>query len=163
MNEPIMYHLYKFAQGKSFSRVLNIGSGDQHKRMFPDNRTFFSSTQYIGIDLVKGNDSYVDMVMDAKNMTFPSDHFDCIICTETLEHIDDIYKAADGIKRVLAPGGWLFVSIPFLHPFHNYPGDFWRITPSGLDFLFRGLKRVEGMLIGNKKNPNTVIIIYRKV
>jgi len=162
MNEPIMYQLYKFAQGRKFNRVLNVGAGDQHKRKFPDPRTFINCKQYIGIDLVKGKDTYVDLEMDVKNLKFPDEHFDCVICTETLEHVDDIYQAASEIKRVLAKDGLLFISVPFAHVFHAYPNDYWRITPWGLDFLFRGLKKVYFDYYGRKKNPDTIFVVYKK-
>jgi len=38
--------------------------------------------------------------------------FDLILCSEVLEHIDDDALALDELCRVLAPGGWLLISVP---------------------------------------------------
>ena len=38
--------------------------------------------------------------------------FDFILCSEVLEHIDDDASALDELRRVLAPGGWLLISVP---------------------------------------------------
>jgi len=146
MNESVMYHLYKFAQDKRFESVLNIGSTDRHKGKFVDPKNFFKTKKYVGVDKVEGE--YTDIVMDAKKLEFPIEVFDCIICTETLEHIDNIFRAAHEIEKVLAKNGFLFISVPFHHAFHDYPGDYWRMTPTALDFLFKKLKRKELYLIG---------------
>lgn len=38
--------------------------------------------------------------------------FDLVLCTEVLEHIDDDAAALDELRRVLAPGGWLLITVP---------------------------------------------------
>jgi SAM-dependent methyltransferase len=37
---------------------------------------------------------------------------DLVLCSEVLEHIDDDGSALDELCRVLAPGGWLLISVP---------------------------------------------------
>jgi len=37
---------------------------------------------------------------------------DLILCTEVLEHIEDHESAIDELARVLAPGGWLLITVP---------------------------------------------------
>lgn len=38
--------------------------------------------------------------------------FDVILCTETLEHLDEPVKLIEEVKRVLKPGGEFIVSVP---------------------------------------------------
>jgi SAM-dependent methyltransferase len=38
--------------------------------------------------------------------------FDFVLCTEVLEHIRDDGAALNELRRVLAPGGWLLLSVP---------------------------------------------------
>lgn len=37
---------------------------------------------------------------------------DLVFCSEVLEHIEDDGAALDELSRVLAPGGWLLISVP---------------------------------------------------
>jgi SAM-dependent methyltransferase len=52
-----------------------------------------------------------------------------------MEHVVDIRKFCEEIDRVLAPGGKLLVSVPFIYPVHDVH-DYRRLTPSGVAQLF---------------------------
>lgn len=161
MKEFIMYHLYKFANKHSFKSTLNIGAYDCHQGKFPDLRTFFKTDKYLAIDLVNG--PYVDRKGDiTKVETLPKEKFDCIICCETFEHVDDIFQASKNIMGLMEDNGMLFISVPFHHIYHDYPKDYWRMTEFALDYLFKGLKRIEHYKEGNPRNPDTNICIYKK-
>jgi SAM-dependent methyltransferase len=43
---------------------------------------------------------------------FPDDRFDFAVCLDVLEHIDDELHALRELRRVVAPGGTLLVSVP---------------------------------------------------
>lgn len=45
-----------------------------------------------------------------KSLDYHSDYFDCVLCTEALEHILDYDKAIKEIFRVLKPGGFAIIS-----------------------------------------------------
>ncbi|MCL6639518.1 MAG: methyltransferase domain-containing protein [Firmicutes bacterium] len=51
----------------------------------------------------------------AEGLPFPDGHFDAVCIFDVLEHLLDDVAAAQEVKRVLKPGGLLFVSVP-LHP-----------------------------------------------
>ncbi|MDQ6812828.1 MAG: class I SAM-dependent methyltransferase, partial [Bacteroidota bacterium] len=58
-------------------------------------------------------DSNPTIVADlAKADHIPSDSFDCIIITQTLQFIYDIHGAVKTLYRVLKPGGVLLASLP---------------------------------------------------
>jgi glycosyltransferase involved in cell wall biosynthesis len=46
----------------------------------------------------------------------PSDTYDCIICTQTLQFIYDHKKAVETLYRILAPGGFLLATFPGISP-----------------------------------------------
>lgn len=49
---------------------------------------------------------------DIKNLPFASASFDCVICSEVLEHIPDHENALNELVRILKPQGNLVVSVP---------------------------------------------------
>lgn len=49
---------------------------------------------------------------DIKNLPFESATFDCVICSEVLEHIPEHEKALKELVRVLKPEGNIVVSVP---------------------------------------------------
>jgi SAM-dependent methyltransferase len=60
---------------------------------------------------------------------------DTVLCTETLEHVLEAVFFLTELKRALAPGGWLILTVPFAARWHFVPQDYWRFTPSGLKQL----------------------------
>jgi SAM-dependent methyltransferase len=71
------------------------------------------------------------------SLPFADGFFDKVICSEVLEHIPDLNKAASELVRVLKPGGILAVSVPsyfaesvcwkISDEYHNTPGGHIRI------------------------------------
>ena len=60
---------------------------------------------------------------------------DAVLCTEVLEHVENIEGSMDEIFRVLRPGGHALITVPFLYPTHEAPYDFQRLTHIGLRSL----------------------------
>jgi SAM-dependent methyltransferase len=65
--------------------------------------------------------------------------FGTVFCLSVMEHCAQPFLMADNISRLLAPGGTLYVSVPYAWKFHGYPSDYWRFTPEGVKKLFPGL------------------------
>ena len=60
--------------------------------------------------------------------------------------MEEPWTACKDLYRVLKPGGYLLVRIPFLfyyHPEKGYYEDFYRFTPEGLKYLLRDFDSVE--------------------
>jgi SAM-dependent methyltransferase len=66
--------------------------------------------------------------------------FDAILSTEVLEHVSDPGSVLREFARVLAPGGRLCLTVPFVWPLHEEPYDFFRYTP----FALRDLLEAQG-------------------
>jgi len=79
--------------------------------------------------------------------------FDLVICEQVLEHVVDPVTAVETLRRLCKPDGRVFVSTPFLIRLHDFPGDFWRFTPSGMEILLRcrGLEPLWVRSWGNRR------------
>lgn len=77
----------------------------------------------------------VDVFGDGNRLPFGDASFDTVLCTEVLEHLPDPGAVLGEIARVLKPGGRLLATVPFSQPLHELPGDYYRFTPSGLEYL----------------------------
>ena len=97
---------------------------------YADLRGLFPGRTYVGSDLRVGPG--VDRVEDVSALSFASGSVGTAIAIETFEHVFEIRSAFDEVFRVLRPGGVFVVTLPFHFRIHDFPDDYWRITPSGL-------------------------------
>lgn len=54
--------------------------------------------------------------MDVHQIPFDDNTFDVAFCNHVMEHVQDDIKAMSEIHRVLKPGGWAIIQIPFFPP-----------------------------------------------
>ena len=70
----------------------------------------------------------------------PSEAFDCILLTQTLQMIYDLRGAARHVCRMLKPGGVLLATVPGISQISRYDmdrwGDYWRFTSLSVRRLF---------------------------
>jgi hypothetical protein len=62
--------------------------------------------------------------------------FDIIFCSQVFEHVSRPHVAATGIAALLAPGGYLIWTAPFMEPTHGVPFDYFRYTLEGARQIF---------------------------
>ena len=94
---------------------------------------------------------------DGMSLPFRDDEFDQVICTETLEHVDDDEAMLRDLIRVLRPGGVLVVSVP-----DEYSERLlWRLSPryrtapGGHVRIYRR-KQIKGLLKAHGAGPESV-------
>ena len=118
------------------ARILDVGAGG--RRITPT---------IVAFDAVPAPG--VDIVGDIHNMPIPSDSFDCVFCTGTLEHVADPWQSVREIHRVLKPGGLVHIDVPFIQGYHADPTDYWRFTLDGLKLLCQSFEEIDsGVHIG---------------
>lgn len=122
-----------------------------------DLRPLFPGREYVGCDMRAGPG--VDRVEDLSQLTLSDESAATILCVETLEHVFEVRRAVDELLRVLAPGGMIVITTPFNFHLHNYPGDYWRLTPSCLQGLLAPLAATVVGSQGVESFPHTVLAL----
>lgn len=126
------------------SVILDIGSGPERL-----------GDEFINVDAFPFPD--VDVVADARALPFRDSSIAGVVSESLFEHVDDPDSVAREMVRVLKPRGFLYVSAPFIHPYHASPDDFNRWTSSGLRFLFRDIEIIEQ---GVRSGPWSALLMF---
>jgi SAM-dependent methyltransferase len=133
-HEIILFELQQFLEsnfgGRRSDAVLDLGAG--MKPYAPIYERYFESSTSVDVPHSPHDIHNVDILASADDLPLEAESFDCVICTEVLEHCPEPIKALGEIARVLKPGGRVFLTTPFLRPLHEMPHDYYRYTPSGL-------------------------------
>lgn len=111
------------------SRVLDAGAGDAPYR------ELFSHCDYITSDWagsMHAGARSADIIAPIEALPVDDDAFETVVCTEVLEHVARPAVAAGELFRVLAPGGRIWVTVPFVWELHEEPHDYFRYTSHGL-------------------------------
>ena len=97
----------------------------------------------------------IDLVGDMGALPLQSGSLDGILCETVLEHVPDARTAFAELLRVLKPGGRVFLTLPFLWPYHASPHDYRRWTSSGVARDLLGFEIVE---LGLSGGPTTTLV-----
>lgn len=77
------------------------------------------------------------LVMSVTGLSFEKGKFDCIVCSEVLEHVRDDTRAVSELRRTLREGGILVITVPFLKKYwgedDEYVGHVRRYDPGELE------------------------------
>jgi ubiquinone/menaquinone biosynthesis C-methylase UbiE len=136
------------------SEIIDIGGGlriaqDRSNRIDTRNAWIAERIRARGISykvLDRVADYHPDIVGDVQDLPFANDTQEAIICNAVLEHVENPIQAAKELHRVLRPGGYCFVFVPFLYYYHaekGYYGDYWRFTEDGLRSICKPFRSIE--------------------
>lgn len=137
--------------------VLQIGSRASVVDLKAANwRSRFNNLPFVGLDLEAGDnvDVVADIAGDFRTLRerLKTFQFGTIICAHVLEHVRQPWIAARNIERLLAPGGQLFVQVPWVQAYHPFPEDYWRFSFSGIKALFEGIDFREAFYSGGSSD-----------
>ncbi len=108
--------------------VLDAGAGDcRHVRFFE--RCRYESADFAKVDKAYGELTYV---CDLRSIPVADCRYGCVVCTQVLAHLPDPLSALVEMRRVLAPGGKLWLTAPLFFQENEQPYDHFRFTQFGL-------------------------------
>jgi SAM-dependent methyltransferase len=108
--------------------VVDIGCGHS-----PYRPLLTAATRYTGIETETRYRPSLIAFADA--LPFPDESVDSIMLTEVLEHVREPSEALAEARRVLKPGGQLYVTVPMTWGLHYVPHDYYRFTSYGISHL----------------------------
>lgn len=144
---------FKEKMKKIFSEkqyIIDIGGGLRLVRsnIYEHNNEWIlpllSKVRYEIMDKVPDYDP--DIVGDIHAIPLDDNSVDAIICMSVLEHVEEPQLAVREMYRVLKPGGYCFIYVPFLyyyHPMEGYYKDFYRFTYDGLEYMTKDFSSVQ--------------------
>lgn len=120
-------YLPRYARG----RLLDLGCGKVPLYLtYKDSTTEVTCVDWEG---AAKHSPYLDLEQDiTEELPFEDGSFDTIIVSDVMEHIPDPAGVWAQMKRLLAPGGYVLLNVPYYYPIHEAPYDFYRYTEFAL-------------------------------
>jgi len=115
------------------SAVLNVGAGGDIEA-FIKSCSLNEDWRITSVDVDPARKP--DILGSIEDIHLPDGSYNAIFAVEVLEHVENVHAALANCRRILATGGMLFVSVPFMLPIHDAPYDYYRFTEHGLRRLF---------------------------
>jgi len=132
--------------------IADIGCGEQPLRDLIESK----GCKYVGIDISQNAKMNIDVIASITNIPIPDNTFDCIICTEVLEHVVNTHLAFIEMKRLIKKGGCLIITTPFCYPLHEEPYDYVRLTRH---YLLAEADANKLSIVSNQESGNEIEVI----
>jgi hypothetical protein len=132
--------------------VLEVGGVVSNRDLYQ----FEQAMAYQTLDVAEGPGvTLVGNVHDPA--TIPAASLDAIVLFNVLEHCQNPWVVVQNIYRWLRVTGKCFCMVPSAQRLHDFPRDYWRPLPDGLQQLFRGFSQQKVYVYGN---PLTVVASF---
>lgn len=115
------------------SHVLDAGAGSgPYRKHFTAHDHHYESADFGEVDKAYGDLTYRCRLDD---IPVEDARYDLVLLSQVLEHLPDPGAVLRELRRVLKPGGALWLSAPLYYEEHEQPYDFYRYTQFGFRHL----------------------------
>jgi ubiquinone/menaquinone biosynthesis C-methylase UbiE len=138
--------------------VLDVGCGEAYLKKYV-------TGEYVGVDMAGSHDIFVDL--EKGKMPFKDGSFDCVVCTDVLEHMNDIHAVFVELTRVTKkyvilslPNNWAPFMGRILMGYGNSP-KFYGLPlnqPKDRHKWFFNCEEAKAFVYGMAKRTNTRVI-----
>jgi SAM-dependent methyltransferase len=126
-------HVPRFATGT----LADLGCGEVP--LYDIYRTHVDRIVCVDWPSSKHTLSHVDVECDlSQPLPFLPGSFQTVVLSDVLEHVPEPAALWSELGRIVAPGGYVLVNVPFLYWLHEEPHDYYRYTSYALRRLAEG-------------------------
>lgn len=111
--------------------LLDAGAGESQFKKYCSHLQYIAQDfgQYegkgdAGLHTGTWDNSKLDIISDIVDIPLQDKSIDAIMCTEVLEHVPNPIQVLHEFKRLLKPGGYLLITVPFVSFTHFAPYHF---------------------------------------
>jgi SAM-dependent methyltransferase len=90
----------------------------------------------------------VSLRADVHHLPFRGKSIDAVQCMQLIEHVKSPEEMIAAIHDALKPGGEVFLTAPFMYPYHEAPIDLNRWTQEGLRALMKEFSPIQIGVLG---------------
>ncbi len=75
------------------------------------------------------------VALDEYRYPIPENTFDIVVSANVAEHVRQLWAWMAELRRIVKPGGLIITVAPISWPYHDAPGDCWRLYPEAMRAL----------------------------
>ena len=109
---------------------LDLGCGIRREQDMRPNGVYLDAVHFRGVDIVNTQ----------ARLPLRDNSVDAVVSLSVFEHLADPFAMAAEIRRVLKPGGTVWIETAFMQPLHADPGHYFNMTLQGLLRTFSGFE-----------------------
>ena len=142
MTDPLSDARYAYEKkfAKVFNKILVAGCYCYEPIVLNSSHACDINPNYIN-DLNENGYKGKAIVADVKALPYKDKEFDCVFCTETLEHLKTIEEVKTAISEIIRVGKIWFISVPGFHS-KNAKTHYHTFTIDSLSKLFPTANRI---------------------
>ena len=146
LNSELLFKKYLASHFKPNMKVLEIGA-DRLPTWYCETvgepsidwYTLDIQTHWDTLAISKNNSASNRQLVSKHEYNYPVEDntYDIVFSGQVMEHVKNIWKWMDELKRITKPGGLIITILPVSWPYHIAPEvvDCWRIYPDGMKAL----------------------------